>query len=445
MKKYLYILGLSFSVSLILTLLAEEPMQTDSYEYDIIGVNIAVGNGYKDDSGELTMAREPIYPLFLATMYKIFGHRYFPVQIVQIMFFLLTVILVYRIAEIIFDEHIALYSMVITAFFPTLINYPAYILSETISTFLLALFVYFCMKIYHTEKMIYYILAGAALGVLTLCKVIMMFFIFVLLIWMALICKAREVNINRKIINAGIMVLIYTAIIMPWMYRNYDIFGSFSLRQGSEGVFCLKVLKLDYDINDFKKQIVFTISENLGKKIYPDAIDNPRDYLLKEHDLVRYTVLPELRRKGYSAKEIENMMTTEIKKRPFKFIAISTLDLLRMTQFTYLPLLVYERNLIGKIINLPNGRLILSIARGVFRLLAYLLILLFLIGIAIKKRLWRKWLLLVFIICYINLLYSLVAGHGRYGVPLIPYYIIFSVPFILMIKEKRKGMINCQK
>lgn len=445
MKKYFYILGLSFIVSLILSLLAKEPIpEGDSYTYDMIGVNIAAGNGYKDENGELTMQREPIYPLFLSAVYKIFGHRYFPAQILQIILFLLTVILVYGIAEIIFDKQIALYSMAITAFFPTLINYPAYILSETLATFLLALFVYLCMKIYHKEKLKYYILAGAALGVLTLCKAMMMLFIFILLIWVTFICKTREIN-NRKILKAGIMALVYAVIVMSWMYRNYTVFGSFSLRQGLEGPLCSRAQRLDYDINAFKQRIVFIISEDLGKKIYPDAVDNPRDLLLKEDMLTRERILPELRRKGYSANEIKEMMMNEISKRPFKFIAISALDLFKMTQFTYLPLLVYEKNLITKIINLPNGRLILSLARGVFRLFAYLLILLSFIGIAIKKRSWRKWSLLLFIICYINLLYSLIAGHGRYGVPLIPYYVMFSVPFILMIREKMKGMIKCQK
>jgi hypothetical protein len=272
----------------------------------------------------------------------------------------------------------------------------------------------------------------------------MTLFIFILLIWIALICKAREVN-NRKILKAGIMVLMYATIVMSWMYRNYTVFGSFSLRQGFEGVLCSKVQRLNYDINDFKQHIVFIISENLGKKIYPDAIDNPRDFLFKEDILTRERILPELRRKGYSANEIKEMMMTEISKRPFKFIAISALDLFKMTQFTHLPLLVYEKNLIAKIINLPNGRLILSVTRGVFRLFAYLLILLSFIGIAIKKRSWRKWLLLLLIICYINLLYSLIVGHGRYGVPLIPYYVMFSAPFILMIREKMKGMIKCRK
>jgi len=445
MKKYFYILGISFILSLTFVLLAGHPMQSDSYGYDAIGVNLAAGNGYRDGAGELTMSREPIYPLFLAAGYKIFGHRYFPIQMAQIALFLLTVILVYRIAYLSFDRRIALYSMVITAFFPTLINYPAYILSETIFTFLLALFVYLCMKIYHTEKLIYYILAGAALALSTLCKAVMLPFIFILLIWMVLTSRAGKVNIRRKIIKAGIMVFIYMAIITPWMYRNYTLFGSFSLRQGSEGALCVKVQKLSYDSNDFKQHIVFMISESFGKKIYPDIVENPRDFLFKEDILVREKILPELRKKDYSAKEIKGMMMAEIKRRPFKFLAISTLDLLRMTQFTYFPLLIYEESLIKRVTELPHGRLFLSLSRGIFRLFAYILILLSIVGAIIRRKMWRNWLLLAALICYTDLVYSLIYGHGRYGVPLIPYYIILSAPVVVAIVEKMKGMIKCQK
>ena len=445
MKKYLYILGVSFIISLILLLFTKEPMQPDSFGYDTIGFNLAEGHGYVNEARVPVMSREPVYPTFLALVYLIFGHNYFFVQLAQIILFLLTLIFVYKIAKLIFDEKIAIYSITITAFSPTLVNYPAYILSETVFTFLLALFVYLCVKIYHTEKLIYYILTGVVLAASALCKAVMLPFIFILLIWMALTSRAGKVNIRRKIIKTGIMVLIYAAIVMPWMYRNYTICESFSLRQGSEVPLCSKVQKLDYDIDDFKQHIVFAISENLGKKIYPDAIENPRDFLFKEDILAREKILPELRRKGYSAKEIKNMMISEIMKRPFKFLAISALDLLRMTQFTYLPLLIYEKDLIRRIINLPHGRLILSIARGIFRLFAYLLILLSFVGLVIKKRLWRKWLFLVLIVCYTNFIYSLIYGHGRYGVPLIPYYIILSTPVIVMIKEKMKGAIKCQE
>jgi len=444
-KKVTVVLILSFILSLMLVFVTRHPMLPDSYGYNAIGVNIASGNGYKDNIGEVTMAREPMYPLFLAVMYKIFGYRYFPVQIVQVGLFLLTVILVYRIAKLTFDRQIALYSMVITALFPTLINYPSYILSETLFTFLTSLLVFSCIKIYFTDKWIYYILTGLVLGASVLCKAIMLPFIFVVICWRLLLGDKRRCNIKNMIIKISVMVLIFITLVVPWMYRNYVNFGSFSLRGGSEEPLCAKVIKLNYGFEDFKKAFIFTISENLGKRMFPDAIENPRDFLFKEDILVREKMLPELREKGYTSKEIKNMMMNEIMKRPIKFIAISSLDLFKMTQFTYLPILIDQEYLIEKITNVRHGVFLLSLSRGIFRFLAYLLILFSIIAMWMRKAEWRNLIFLVILVCYTNLIYSLIYGHGRYGVPLIPYYIILSAPAIVMIKEKMKGIIKCQK
>ena len=78
---------------------------------------------------------------------------------------------------------------------------------------------------------------------------------------------------------------------------------------------------------------------------------------------------------------------------------------------------------------------LLSLLRGIFRLLAYLLILFSMIAMWIRRTEWKKWIFLAILICYTTLIYSLIYGHGRYSVPLIPYYIILSNKTFLKIKE----------
>ena len=436
-KKFFYILAISFILSFILVILTKEPMQPDSYGYDSIGWNLAQGHGYTSVENKITMEREPIYPLFLAFIYFIFGHSYLPVQIIQIVLFLLTVILVYKIARAVFNKEIAKYSMAITAFFPTLINYPSYILSETLFTFLTCLLVFSCIKIYFTNKWGYYILTGLALGATALCKSIVLPFVFIVIAWLLLLKDRTGYGIKERIIKISVMILIFGNMVTPWMYRNYADFGSFSLRGGSEVPLCVKVVKLDYNLQDFKKAFIFTISENLGGKIFPNIVEDPRLFLFKEDVLVRGKILPELREKGHHSKEIKNMMISVMIKRPVKFLAISSLDLLKMTQFTYLPILIDQEYLIKKITNARHGAFLLSLLRGIFRLLAYLLILFSMMAMWVRRAEWRKWIFLAILICYTNLIYSLIYGHGRYGVPLIPYYVILSVSIIVGIKDKR--------
>jgi len=438
MKKYFYIIVMSLMLSFSLLLLTREPMLSDSYRYDEIGLNLVNGYGYVDGEFMPTMERSPAYPFFLAVIYKIFGHYYFFVQLIQIALFILTVILIYKIAKLIFDEKIAIYSMAITAFFPTLANYPSYILSESFFIFLLSLVVFFGIKVYFTDNLKYYLLLGFSLGLAALCKIIMLPFIFVVILWLIFL-KFKSSNKMKFVVKIFIMILAFMILVIPWMSRNYLKFGSFSLRSRSEGPLCVKVQKLNYDFNDFKQSLVFIISENLGKKMYPDVAENPRDFLFREDVLVAEEIVPALIKKGYTLKDIKNLMIAEMAKRPIKFIAVSFLDLLKMTHFTYLPILIDQEYLMNKIINFWYGDWLLSLLRGIFRLLACFLILFSILGMFIKRVLWKNWILLFLLIGYINLSYTLIYGYGRYGVPLIPYYIILSVPTIIAIKEKING------
>ncbi|MFA5388605.1 MAG: glycosyltransferase family 39 protein [Candidatus Omnitrophota bacterium] len=433
-KRFLYILTGSFIFGLVLLFLTKTPMQPDSYSYDAIGLNIANGHGYTDSAGNLTMEREPLYPLFLALVYSMFGHNYFFVQLLQILLFLATTILVYKIAGIIFKEKIAFYSMTVTAFFPTLVNYSSYILSEALFTFLLALVVFLGMKVYFTSRFSYYLLFGMALGLAALCKVIMLPFLFIAVMWLILL-KIKSADNKGLIIKIFAMSLIFICLTLPWMSRNYTKFGDFSLREGSLEPLCIKVQKLDYNFNDLKQSLVFILSENLGKKVFPNAVENPRDFLFREDILVREKILPELKSKGYSANKIKNTMIKEIMRRPVKFIAVSSIDLLKMTQFTYLPALIDQEYLIKKISSIRYGSLALSLFRGVFRLLAYLMIAFSVMGMLEQKMLWRKWVFLLIVISYVSLAYAVIYGHGRYSVPLIPYYIILSTAFVIRNKK----------
>jgi hypothetical protein len=215
--------------------------------------------------------------------------------------------------------------------------------------------------------------------------------------------------------------------IMPWLTRNYLRFGIFSLRAGSELPLCIKV---------HKESIIFTISESLGKKVFPDVIDDPRDFLLREDILVSEKIYPQLKAAGYGDKEIKSMMMKEIMKRPFKFLLVSSLDLLKMSEFSYLPMLI-QPHVIANFKKIPQGAILLSLLRAIFRSLAYLLILFTLIGMFICRSFWKKWIFLFVIIAYFNIIYSLIYGYGRYAVSIIPYYVIFSTPVVLKIRNLR--------
>jgi len=429
------VLLISFTISAILAFVVRHPFDknSDAYGYDKIGWNLASGRGYTFENNRPTMFREPAYPSFLALVYLGAGHNHTAARFVQIFLFLGTVLLTYKTATMIFNEKFARIALVITAFFPTLANYPAYLISETLFVFLLSLFVFFCVKMKREAAAIYFIASGLTLGILILCKIIMFPFFVLLAAWGLFYC--------RKTLKTIVMLAICLTLVMSWMFRNYLVLGTFTVVKGrSEGALCIKVQKLDYTVNDFKKALAFTISEYLGSRIYPAEVVKPRDFLFKEDTLVREVVLPRLKREGYTDKEIRKLMLSKIRRRPLKFLAISCLDLLRLTQFSYLPTL-NQPNVIKAFMGLPRGAIVLALYRAIFRLLAPFLIMLSVYGMIITRSSYRDWIFIFAIMVYFMVMYSLVSGHGRYAVPIIPYFNILAAPAISNLIGRYGGQV----
>jgi len=106
-----------------------------------------------------------------------------------------------------------------------------------------------------------------------------------------------------------------------------------------------------------------------------------------------------------------------------------------MTSFLYIPVL-NEPNTIEKIGNMKNGEFLISAIRGVFKILAYLVLFLALFGLFGERKKWRQWIFIAVLILYINLAYSFLFGWGRYNVPFIPFYFMFAVAGINFIRYK---------
>ncbi|NQT22037.1 MAG: hypothetical protein HQ579_01215, partial [Candidatus Omnitrophica bacterium] len=170
-------------------------------------------------------------------------------------------------------------------------------------------------------------------------------------------------------------------------------------------------------------------SEYLARKLYPDTVHGSKRYLYK--DLDRAKLLKEKWIKdGKSPDEVDALLKKEamekISEHPFKYLAYTPVEAIKMTAFSYLPLL-NEKAVEKYISEQNNGEVLLSLTRGIFRVVAYPILLLFIIGLMRHLKKWSAWLVLLTVILYFNLVYSLMDTIGRYAVPLIPFYCIFAV------------------
>ena len=104
----------------------------DATQFDTLAKNILNGHYSlsKDTPYIPTMHREPLYPLFLSIIYKLFGYNHFFVYFFQILIFSLISIFTFILAKNIFTKRVAFLSGIIISILPTLANYSGFILSE---------------------------------------------------------------------------------------------------------------------------------------------------------------------------------------------------------------------------------------------------------------------------------------------------------------------------
>ncbi|MFC1698990.1 ArnT family glycosyltransferase [Candidatus Omnitrophota bacterium] len=436
------IVTLSFLLALFFYKGSGHPIKGDAQQYNIIAQNLLRHRAYSLSPGPPylpTTLREPGYAFFLAFLIWLFKGNYVAIYGTQVVLYLLTVVLVYYLSAKILGKGIARWVTLLTGLCPTLANYPGYLLSETLFTFLIILFMLAILRAVEVNRTAWYICSGLLLGLCALTKCITVL-LFVPIAFCGVLYSGNINLFFRKYAkNFVIFVVTFLVIVAPWSIRNYAAFGKFSLSLHLGRVLLVRGAKLDYSLRDTKKEILFILSEYLGKKFYPD-VEEPNNFLLKEA-IENEQQIKKMIGQGYNEVEINQIQIKQalvkIKRRPLKYLSQNFLEWFKMTAFLHIPLLS-ESDTIERFKDIKNGQLILSAVRGVFRLAAYLTLFFAFFGFLSQGKKWRQWVFIAALIIYTNLTYSFLFGSGRYNVPLIPFYFMFAVAGFNFIKNKNK-------
>lgn len=426
----LFLTLLSFFFACFFAFISDYPLLKDSAQYDLIGWNLAQGNGFSISDSypfEPTMFREPGYPFFLSAIYVIFGHEYFYVRLFQVFIYVLICLLIYFIALEISGEKIARYSSFFAALCPTLANYTRYVLSEGLFTFLLCLSTLLFMRFVKQKKPVWIILCGFILGIAALIKVAILFFVFPMLIFLAVLSEGSR-DLMKKHLKCYIIFIVFFLLpILPWMARNKAVFGTynFTLRQGV----CLagRADRLDDSFDSMKKHFVYNFSEHIAKKLFPETVVEGENFAMQGSKKANLRFM-ELVKSGIGEVEADRIMKQEalskIKKKPFKYLVQSVLEFEKLAAFFTIPLLTEPK--IVEFADSVNAGFAIFTIKGFFKILSYFVIIFMIIGFYVERNKWRIWLFPCGIVCYFNLLYSLLFGVPRYVVSLVPFYIIFA-------------------
>lgn len=219
----LFFLALSVRV-LFLYLAPPRPLTIDdALSWDAVAWNFLHGRGFLEADGSPTSNRPPIYPIFLAGIYLVFGRNYFMVKLFQALIGAVSVVALFYLVKNIFDEKLAKVSAYLCTVWPPLVVYTGIIGTETFFTFLATLFFLFLIYGWKTGILKYFISAGFILGLANLTRSTFFWYPVFLILAMLVIKDYKYV------LKVLFLFIISVVIVVPWTLRNYRAFGGLLL------------------------------------------------------------------------------------------------------------------------------------------------------------------------------------------------------------------------
>lgn len=195
----------------------------DALEYDQTALNLINGKGFCDEAKSPSAFTPPFYPIFLASTYKVFGHNYMIVRMIQAVLGSLLCLIIYAIATAIFSSNIGLVSSLIAAVYPafTFFDYgPAYLITETLFMSLFCFSTLLLISSNMQPSPFLSALSGFFLGLATLTRPVTLLIPLAVLLWL-LIFKASRKNLLKIFIP---FLVVFLLTLLPWTIRNYKIF-----------------------------------------------------------------------------------------------------------------------------------------------------------------------------------------------------------------------------
>jgi 4-amino-4-deoxy-L-arabinose transferase-like glycosyltransferase len=377
--------SLSFIIKLILIIRYKNLLTLSSDDLNYIKsavVLIKKGFFVFHNYNEHTVFIMPLYPVFLAAVFKVFGAAltgFQAVRIIQAGLSSLTIVFVYLISKKLFNTKIALLSAFLVSFYIPNIITPGYLLTETLFTALFYMLIYYSLKFSSRPSGLKFIILGVIWATTTLCRPTAALYPIPLFFYILVYIKPDI----KKMFKMGVpMLLSFLVIMMPWWLRNYYEFGEFIPLALSSGNPMLQGTYIDY--RQTPENIVYY---KLGK----NAVETDKTEVKVAKERIRQGFKNDFWRylKWYTVGKTHLFWTTIFYWKEFFGIG-------------QIPVLIYHYFLLTGFI-------------GMFILM-------------LKEPF--KYILPVSVILYFNAVHCLYMAFDRYAFPLIPALTMFCAYFV---------------
>lgn len=203
------------------------PQAGDAHDYDGIAARLAERGEFVSKSGRPTSIRPPLYPAFVASIYRLAGlHNYAAVYAIQSLLNLATIWIVYRLGSAVHDRRVGLYAAVIFGFYPTFLAYEHLLLTEVLATFLLTAAILALVLGRTRNELRLSATAGLLFGLAALTRSATLLLMPFAAVW---ILYAWPENLRRRCVAAAIIIAAFAATIAHWSYRNTRVQDTFTM------------------------------------------------------------------------------------------------------------------------------------------------------------------------------------------------------------------------
>ncbi|HYN08803.1 MAG TPA: glycosyltransferase family 39 protein [Vicinamibacterales bacterium] len=216
------------------------PEIEDEQHYVQLANNVIEGNGFAFAPGRPTSIRPPLYPGLVATIFSITGAGNLQaVRLVQILLALLTVAVIVELGRQAFTAAVGRYGAAIFFLYPSYIFFNFTILTETLFTLLLIAFVLLSVRLVQTPRLSTALLCGLTLGLAALTRSVL--WPTPLIFCPLLVLLLRAPWRTRLALPAAVLAG-YAVVVSPWAIRNtrlqgvvtiVDTMGGMNLRMGN--------------------------------------------------------------------------------------------------------------------------------------------------------------------------------------------------------------------
>ena len=212
----------------------------DEQQFVRLASSLLRGDGFGWGPGDPTSLRPPLYPGVLAALWWATGDGNLQAaRMMQILLAALTSLTVYLLGRRVFNRHVGLVAAAVVWLYPSLVFFNMVMLTETLFTLLLTVFLLLAVHLVNRPTVAAGLLCGLALGLAALTRSVL--WPLPLLLCPVLLVITRGPFRARMLATAAVLVG-FVAPVGPWAVRNtmlqgvptvVDTMGGMNLRMGN--------------------------------------------------------------------------------------------------------------------------------------------------------------------------------------------------------------------